>query len=672
MPSKPSLPGNRPVTIALCLMLASLAVAVLCAATAKAADYKMLLCAGNNGSNSFQTATNTAYSKYPSGIFSFENYCGPAPDPAGSNAFLRIRDVAADGTAAEGAYGSISWTVPPWVAILQAGGYTREPSAFNQGWRARFWLEGFDGSTNNTLMQGSGVENGSCGGICWGTTSTFGSHVWPFTSLGYYRRFVFEVTCFRPAGCDRSGENIADANTMTLTLNDVQSPDLHFLAQDSPLMQGRWVKGPQWVPWYVHDNGSGIREEWVALDGAARHALDHAGECDIGASGPSGEFARNFQPCPAGPYWHDWTLDTATLPDGAHTLGVCARDYGQHAGLNGTGGQTCDQRTIHVDNTAPGAPAGLEVTSPNPARYLPQFGAKWQLPPNSGSPITKVHYNVIDADGEVVAPAQTVSGTNLAALSKIEGPAKPGDYRLRVWLEDEVGLQGSAATVPIPHDTAPPAAPQDLAVTPPATARAADGFDLRWRNAPDSGSPIDAAHYQVLDDSGRVLVPAETLSGSNPQAIADLDTPDAAGRYSLRIWLSDEEGNVGAPATVPLSYECMRSPVSGGAGLDAGCASSGTCGAPIRPADAGVGATRRWRGPAVGAFRRRQGPAGAAGHRCRAGAGPRTTRAQASGAARRRTAGAGRDTQGSVAGRTAVRTASNATAVVARRGGEHA
>jgi len=282
MSPKPSLPGNRPVTIALCLMLASLAVAVLCAATAHAADYKMLLCAGNNGSNSFQTATNTAYSKYPSGIFNFENYCGPAPDPAGNNAFLRIRDVAADGTAAETAYGSISWTAPPWVAILQAGGYTREPSAFNQGWRARFWLEGFDGSTNNTLMQGSGVDNGSCGGICWATTSTFGSHVWPFTSLGYYRRFVFEVTCFRPAGCDRSGENIADANTMTLTLNDVQSPDLYFLAQDSSLMQGKWVKGSQWVPWYVHDNGSGIREEWVALDGAARHALDHGGEVERG------------------------------------------------------------------------------------------------------------------------------------------------------------------------------------------------------------------------------------------------------------------------------------------------------------------------------------------------------------------------------------------------------
>ncbi|HEX7244019.1 MAG TPA: hypothetical protein VF245_00460 [Solirubrobacterales bacterium] len=569
-----------------------MATAVLCAATAKAAAYKMLLCAANNGSNSFQTATNTAYSKYPSGIFSFENYCGPAPDPAGNNAFLRIRDVAADGTAAEAAYGSISWTVPPWVAILAGGGYTREPSSFNQGWRARFWLEGFDGSTNNTLMQGSGVDNGSCGGVCWATTSTFGSHVWPFTSFGNYRRFVFEVTCFRPAGCDRSGENIADANTMTLVLDDVQPPDLYFLASDSALMQGKWVKGSQWVPWYVHDNGSGIREEWVTLDGATRHPLDHAGECDIGASGPSGEFARNWQPCPAGPYWHDWTLDTAALPDGAHTLQVCARDYGQHSGLNGTGGQTCDSRTIHVDNTAPGAPVGLEVTSANPDRYLPDFGARWQLPPDSGSPLASVHYNVVDAQGEVVVPAHTIASSSLTTIPEIEGPAERGDYRLRVWLEDSVGFTGPAATVPVPRDTTPPAAPQEIAVTPPTTSRAAQGFDVRWRNLVDQGSPIDEVHYQVLNAAGAVLVPAQTLEGDNIQEVESLDAPPQRGAATLRIWLEDAEGNVGAPSTAPLAYECVRSEASGGAALSSGLGERGVSEEVVRQ---GEGSTLRGR-----------------------------------------------------------------------------
>lgn len=209
------------------------------------------------------------------------------------------------------------------------------------------------------------------------------------------------------------------------------------------------------------------------------------------------------------------------------------------------------------------------MTSANPARYLNRFGAQFSLPPNQGSPITKVHYSVLDAAGDVVIPEKVVSGANPASLAGIEGPAKSGDYRLRVWLEDEVGLSGPVATAPIPHDTTPPAAPQEISVTAPTTSRAADGFDLRWHNILDAGSPIDSARYQVLDGAGKVVVSTARVDGDNVQAIASLDTPSAAGAYQLRLWLSDAEGNLGAPITAPLSYECMRSPISGAQQLSA-------------------------------------------------------------------------------------------------------
>ncbi len=204
MSSRLRMSASRPATIGCCLMLVCVGVACLCAGTAKASYYKAVLCAGNNGSNGFATATNTASANNPGGIFSFENYCGPAPYPAGSNAFLRIAENQSGGNAGYTAYGSMSWTAPPYVWIAAGGGYTREHYAFNAGWRGRFWLEGYDGSMNNVLMQGSGVENGSCGGVCWATTSTFASHLWPFGGYGAYRRFVFEMTCYRQAGCDRS------------------------------------------------------------------------------------------------------------------------------------------------------------------------------------------------------------------------------------------------------------------------------------------------------------------------------------------------------------------------------------------------------------------------------------------------------------------------------------
>lgn len=58
-------------------LLLAVGVAAIGAGTAHAAHYRMLLCAGNNGSNSFQTATNTASPQNPGSIFSFENRCGP-------------------------------------------------------------------------------------------------------------------------------------------------------------------------------------------------------------------------------------------------------------------------------------------------------------------------------------------------------------------------------------------------------------------------------------------------------------------------------------------------------------------------------------------------------------------------------------------------------------------
>jgi hypothetical protein len=167
-------------------------------------------------------------------------------------------------------------------------------------------------------------------------------------------------------------------------------------------------------------------------------------------------------------------------------------------------------------------------------------------------------------------PEAVLAGTNPTEIPKVEAPATPGDYRLRVWLEDAVGFTGPAATVAIPHDTTPPAAPQDLSVTAPTTARATQGFDVRWRNIVDGGSPIDAVHYQVLNGNGDPVVQTQTIAGANPQAIDNLVTPRERGDYTLRLWVSDAEGNVGAPVKAPLSYDCVRAENGAGLNLTAG------------------------------------------------------------------------------------------------------
>jgi hypothetical protein len=555
-----------------CAALAATALISMHAESASAAEYRMLLCAGNVGSNAFGTATNTASAKNPAGIFDFNNFCGPAPDPAGEHAFVRITENQPNGTAGVGAFGDIFWDTPAFVHFRTAGGYTREPLAFNDGWRARFWGVDFANNGVQFLTQGVGVPNE---GTQRTFSNTFGPHVWPFGNELDFHRFVFELECVRAAGCDRSGINLADANTFLFTLSDDQNSQVAIARAGSPFLSGGWVKGGQSVNWASADNGSGIHDEIVRFDGSV--AYHGVAQCDLASTAASGEFARVFQPCPTGgPNPHGIPFNTAGLSDGAHNLTVCTQDYAQFQGVNGTGGESCEAQTIRVDNTAPDAPPRLEVTSANAARYQDHFDAHWSLPADQGSPIAKVHYEVVDAKGNVVVPEKTASGTNLTQLSGIEGPKQPGDYRLRLWLEDTVGFSGAVSSAPVPHDTVPPAAPQDVSVTPPDTSRSANGFDVRWRNLTDAGSPINAAHYQVLDHSGQVVVPTQTIGGEGVQAIPNLDAPSGRGEYSLRLWLSDAEGNVGAPASVPLAYECQRSDIATGTGLDAGIGKEAT------------------------------------------------------------------------------------------------
>ncbi len=562
MSPRSSHPVNRRVLTSLCLLALTLVVAVLAAATAHAAEYKMVNCAAISGAPPYSLEANT-------GIFTFENDCvDQGGDPPGDKSFLRISEHEPGGNAAYGAYQSVNFETPWGINFRSAGGYLREPNAFNDGWQARFGFNYMNGSPQLQLVQGAHLEGTAPG--YWGTTQIFGSYLWPWSYPIDFYRWTFQMICAAPSGCDRSNYNAVDLNGIVFTLRDWEDAKVEWTNTGSDLLSGRWVKGAQNVSWQSSDQGSGLRMERLFLDGAESWHNDHGPECDTSSDQTNGTYARVFQPCPTGgPFGRSYDLDTASLADGEHHIKACARDFAQWQGLNNTGGESCTERAIRTDNHAPGQPAALAVRSANPNRYQDHFGATFSLPPDSGSPIAKAHYDVVDEAGNPVMPEKTLASTNPTELKDVEGPARPGAYRLKLWLEDEVGFQGPAAEVAIPHDATPPAAPQALQVASPEVPRSAEGFDLRWRDIADAGSPIDAAHYQVLDSAGKVVVPTQTVKGQGVEGVEDLETPSQAGAYTLKLWLEDEEGNQGAPITAPLSYECVRSPV-GGAQLDAG------------------------------------------------------------------------------------------------------
>jgi hypothetical protein len=535
---------RRPGTVVLIGLLAAVAVAAIAVGTAHAAYYKTLYCAAADGSG------NPVKGARP-GFFDFTDDCGTAyGDPAGTGGFLRLEENTT-GTAGNTDEASYSWWAPSGTSIAAVSAYTRVPGYFNSGWRQRFWGEGYEGGEYNILMQGSGVANE---GIYAPATSNFVYHAWPFGGFGDYKRLVFAMTCYRPAGCSREGWNAADTNSIAITLNDKSDAHVNWEG-DSHVLAGDWVKGNNPIAWRESDQGSGLRLSRLRVDGATLGdgTIDYQanGGCRTGHSDATGEFARDFTPCTQGPYLRYYGLETGSISDGQHQIEICVQDFAQYQHIGGSASESCDRRTIHTDNTTPGKPAELKVTSANPERYLDHFGAGFSLPPDPGSPIAKVHYQVLNGRGEVLTPEKTVAATNPTSLANIEGPPAPGAYTLRVWLEDSVGFTGPAAEAPIPHDTTPPAAPQGLRVA-GSPARWVEKLDLRWQNVADAGSPIDEAHFQLVDGSGQAVAPAQDLVAANVQAIDGLRTPSLRGEYAVRVWLSDAEGNVGSAASVPL------------------------------------------------------------------------------------------------------------------------
>src|SRR5665811_13766 len=289
---------------------------------------------------------------------------------------------------------------------------------------------------------------------------------------------------------------------------DDQKAKASYTKTGTDFLSGKWVKGRHVATFDTSDVGTGVRRDRALIDGAEHWSKTRS--CRTSSSARSGEWARKYKPCDDGPHHRTVGVETDDLADGAHTLSACTQDFAQYQGLYGTGSESCTKRTVRTDNTAPGKPAQLEVTSENPERYLDRFGAKWSLPPDPGSPIKKVHYELIDAKGDAIGSQRTLGGTNPIEIAEIKGPEQVGAYRLKVWLEDEVGYVGEPAIAKVPRDTKPPAAPQRLAAASPDTPRSRRGFDVRWGNLADDGSPIVAAHYQVRDGSGKVVVPTET------------------------------------------------------------------------------------------------------------------------------------------------------------------
>lgn len=562
---------RRTITRELAIRSTVLATTLIAAALALAPDradaglYKVVACSGNNGSIGASASATTPN-------LSLGDHCGsPAGDPPGGSAFLTIHENQPSGPMTQGAYAEFAWAAPAWTHFRQAGGYTRQQASFHAGWRARFVGTDLGGSTFLSLNQGLDVPDD--GGVNRSVSSGFGPHLWPFSHLRDFRRFAFRMECVRAAGCDRTGLSEVDANGFVFLLSDDYPSQISVSNSATAFMSGQWVRGSQAAAWRVAEHGSGLRVMRVAVDGANDVLYDYAAFCDTQSTVSNGTSGRSFTPCAVNNSSFDVTREVATAayPDGERTLSICAQDFGQHQGYYGTGGETCDRRTVRIDNTAPVAPSNLAASGRRGT-----FGATWVNPPQGGvAPVAASHYRLQQLSGGSFDSG--VVRVPSAGQSLADRPAgTDGGYRLTLFVEDAAGNANPAnaaaqtftidSTTPETSITEGPAQGSFTQSRNAALAYVSTDpnaiFECSLDSVPFTSCPGAGRSYSGLADGTHVFrVRAVNANGPDPTPAERAWTIDNVAPIAS-ITSGPAEGGIVRPAAVEFEFSAGESPVS--------------------------------------------------------------------------------------------------------------
>jgi hypothetical protein len=408
-------------------------------------------------------------------------------------------------------------------------GATLDSVAFNVGVirLAPYWSVGlvaFDGDYNSDGDLPYGCYHGSAG--CGVGTPAFSVRV--AAPLYGHARFRLETRCFNPAGCDVSASPFSPANralfsaaNMVVRVRDATAPTV--AAHHGALWSEGWHRGRE-EAWANAGDNVGIASVRLLADGAVTQTLDFRdpswpewAQCDFSLPKP----CKDFYPAGLG-------LDTATLADGDHVV--------RFEAIDAAGNVAPLEHRIRVDNTAPGKVSGVTVDGGEDWRASNDFTIRWPTPSGQVAPIAKAHYELCVVGGAGCARG-AVAGDGIDGLAHLVVPA-PGEYALRVWLEDAAGNQDpDRASDPVAlrfDDEAPSVV--FVRQDPEHPTRVAAAIA-------DRGAGVADAAIEIRADGGRQWqeLGGSLRGGTFIAEIDDIALPD--GLYELRARARDRAGN---------------------------------------------------------------------------------------------------------------------------------
>jgi hypothetical protein len=347
------------------------------------------------------------------------------------------------------------------------------------------------------------------------------------TTVPLYNRakFRFETRCGAPGGCPTTASGFTPGNralfsaaNVSVRVDDWTEPAL--TPHSGALWRAGWHRGHEEAATIYTDN-VGIMVTRMIVDGEQRDVQDYRDvrwpawvRCDFTRPRPCVDVA------PGG-----LGLNTAALTDGTHEMRVEAVDAaGNVAGVT---------HDLHVDNHAPAKPDALALDGGEGWRAVNDFTVRWSNPAGQVSPIVRARYRLCGASG---CTEGSRDGEDLLSLP-LQVPA-PGEYTLRVWLEDAAGN----------HDA-------DRA-SDPVRLRFDDEAPTAVFEAPDASDPLSVVAFVADRGAGVVAgtIEARRVGDSAWRdlgaglvedrlvgALDDAALPD--GTYELRAHVRDGAGN---------------------------------------------------------------------------------------------------------------------------------
>jgi hypothetical protein len=391
-----------------------------------------------------------------------------------------------------------TFTAPPGTRITRLWGDFRINTG--QGWYA-----GFVDDTDTWLWCSSSCST-------WGTFQPI--NIWLDSS-----HVRAHVVCGAEGGCPRNAlyGDLAMKN-VTVTLNDPTPPTVAITG--GSVTKFGWNTGDQTVEVAATDS-TGIRR--VIADIANQdQPRGLIGNCSAASPRPCTDVAGVVK-FPA----------AAFGTDGRKTLVIRALDGGDN--------WSEIRHDLWIDRNPPGQALDARIEGGDGWRSRNSYAISWRNPVQTAAPIAAMRYLLCPATNVGGDARNCVDGTvrkrDVSSAPELRVP-RPGEWQLRMWLEDEAGNADRERAVPVGvlrlDDDAPTVklVPQDN--DDPTRVRALAG---------DATSGIASGQIEARrdgEDSWRVL--PSTLDGTGLSATID-DGRLPRGRYKLRASVVDRAGN---------------------------------------------------------------------------------------------------------------------------------